>query len=262
MKIEVLAATMNQNSLEIFHKMNIQTHATIVNQVDFIGYESQIINGKEVRLLSFNEKGVGLSRNSALMRSDADICLMADDDMVYYDGYERIVREAFKNNPTADVILFDVEIEDVNGIITKKITGNERVRYHNFMKFGTVNIAFRRKEIIKNRISFSLLFGGGAKYGSGEDTLFLTDCLNKNLKIYTHNKVIAKINYRPSSWFQGYNQKFLRDKGALFGAMFPNACYLIALQFVFRKTKLLEEFRKRDAIKYLLEGIREYKTLK
>ena len=43
---------------------------------------------------------------NALMRADADICLFADDDMVYEDNYVEIIENAFRDNPYADVIVF------------------------------------------------------------------------------------------------------------------------------------------------------------
>lgn len=260
MKIEVLVSTMNQNTLEIAEKMNIQTDAIIINQTNRLSHECIVDNDRKIQMFSFNEKGIGLSRNSALMRSRADICLMADDDMIYYEGYEDIIYKAFLNNPSADIILFDVEIENSNGEIKKKVKSNGRIYYHNYMKFGTVNIAFRRERIIEKNIYFSLLFGGGAKYGSGEDTLFLTECLNKGLKVYSNDNVIAKIWYRPSSWFKGYNKKFFNDKGALFYSISPKLCYFLVIQFIFRRKEITRNIGRGKAIKYLLEGINKFKT--
>ena len=37
---------------------------------------------------------------------------------------------------------------------------------------------------IAAHITFSLLFGGGAKYSNGEDSLFLKDCLKYGLVVY------------------------------------------------------------------------------
>ena len=36
-----------------------------------------------------NERGIGLSRNTALMRATADIILFADEDVTYKDGYAK-----------------------------------------------------------------------------------------------------------------------------------------------------------------------------
>lgn len=54
-----------------------------------------------------------------------------------------------------------------------------RVRWYNYAKYGAARLAVRREALIKSDINFSLRFGGGAQYGSGEDTIFLSDCLKK-----------------------------------------------------------------------------------
>ena len=108
MKIEVLVSTMHQKNTDLINKMNLKTDAIIINQTDNTDYNEISLKEYKVRMFSFNERGVGLSRNSALMRSDADICVLADDDMVFCDDYEEAVKTAFKDNPEADLIIFNL----------------------------------------------------------------------------------------------------------------------------------------------------------
>src|SRR5690606_25492782 len=120
----------------------------IVNQCNRNEFEEFKCKGKSVRFLSLSERGVGLSRNTALMRATADICLIADDDLIYVDNYKEIVLNAFKDNPKADVIIFSVTIFDNKGQRTRKLK-NKRVGLHNFMRYGAVRVAFRRSVILK-----------------------------------------------------------------------------------------------------------------
>jgi hypothetical protein len=76
MDIEVLVSTMHRSDTDLIKKMNLQTDAIIINQTDKVDYEEISHNNKKVRFFSFNERGVGLSRNSALMRSVGDICVL------------------------------------------------------------------------------------------------------------------------------------------------------------------------------------------
>ena len=96
MTVEVLVATVNcGNPKELAKKMNIQTNAIIINQCQKFGYEEFKINKDQtVKCYSFDERGVGLSRNSALMRASGDIVLFADDDEKFVDGYEKIVLDS------------------------------------------------------------------------------------------------------------------------------------------------------------------------
>ncbi|UTT43518.1 glycosyltransferase family A protein [Exiguobacterium aurantiacum] len=249
---------MEKEDLDFFHEFNLETDAVIVNQSHFTGYEQKIVEDSCIEMYSYVEKGVGRSRNSALLRSNADICLMADDDMRYVSGYKQIILKAFENNPNADVILFNVAVEDRFGNVKLPIKSNGRVHFYNSLRYGTVNIAFKRDKIVQKQIFFSLLFGGGAKYGSGEDTLFLTECLKKGIKIYAHSEIIADIKYRHSSWFEGYTEKYFVDKGALFAAISPKMSYLIAAQFLFRKKSIVENLGRKKVWGLLCQGIKEF----
>lgn len=256
-KLEVLVATMNQdiNDLSLVKKMNIQTDSIIINQADQVAYTSD--ESKKVQMYSFAERGVGLSRNSALMRSKSDYCLMADDDMVYVDGYEDILKSAYEKYSDADFIVFNVRVH-YNDRTEERVKKNGRVRYWNSLKYGTVTFSFKRDSILKKNISFSLLFGGGAKYSSGEDTLFIWTALKKGLKVYAEKTVIADVYNYTSSWFEGYNDKFYRDKGALFKAMEPRLYPLLNLQLAIRKRKEYNASKSVfDTLKIMNEGSNE-----
>ena len=250
---------MNQKDLSILDHMNITGDVIVINQCDQYQYTERRLNNHCQRMFSFNERGVGKSRNNALMRSNADICLMADDDMVYVDNYEEIVINAFKERPEADMIMFNVPINKKDGKRIVKVKKNERIRFKNCLKYGTVNIAFKREKIVNKNVYFSLLFGGGARYSCGEDTLFITECLNKGIKIYSNTACIAEINDGESSWFQGYNEKFFYDKGTLFAAVSKNLAYILAIQFVVRKRRLFEkEIKPKTALSLMFKGIRNF----
>ena len=108
MKIQVLVAAMNQTDFSLIKKMNIKTDAIVGNQCDRNLIEKIDIGEQSVLYLNFAERGVGLNRNNALMRADGDICLFADDDMIYTDDYVEIIERAYKEIPDADVIIFNL----------------------------------------------------------------------------------------------------------------------------------------------------------
>ena len=258
--MQVLVSAMNIRDInEFIRKMNLKTDAIIINQSDNIGYKMIKKNQCKIEIFSFNERGVGLSRNSALMRAKSDIVLIADEDVTYNDGYEKIILDAFNENKKADMILFNLESRN-NDRPLYKISKKRRINRFNSMKYGAVRIALKLDKIRSANISFSLLFGGGAKYGSGEDSLFIRDCLKKGLKIYTCPKSIGKVEQGHSTWFQGYNEKFFIDKGALYYCMSPKFALLLAIQFIIRHRKTIcYDISMRDAIRYMNKGIKEMK---
>ncbi|MCA1048632.1 glycosyltransferase family 2 protein [Priestia aryabhattai] len=258
MKIEVLVSTMNQNDLSLVDRMNIKGDAIIINQSDKVEFVEVKENNRCIKIFTFNERGIGLSRNTALMRATADICLMADDDVTYLDDYENLIKRAFINNPEADMIIFNLPAvnEDRDGNSDNK--RQYRVNYTNFMRYGTIRIAFKRESILNANIYFSLLFGGGAKYGSGEDTLFIHNCLKKGLKIYACPVQIGTVKQEDSSWFRGYNEKYFYDKGVLYNTISTKMSYFLIVQFALRKYSLYKkEMGLVNAIKYMIQGKKE-----
>lgn len=234
MRIEVLIATMNQKDYSLLDKMNIQTDAIVVNQCDENRIEEFDYKGHRIKWLSLSEQGVGLSRNTALMRSTADICLFADDDVVYEDGYEQLVLAAFKEKADADIIVFNLQSQNPNRpeIIVKK---THVLRWYNCLKYGAFRIAIRRKQIVKTNVFYSLLFGGGAEYQAGEDNLFITQCLQAKLKGYSFKTQIGTVKQEESTWFRGYNERYYYDRGALFYAMYGGWAKAILCFFELRK---------------------------
>lgn len=262
MTLEVLLSTMQMQAGDhrLLDKMNIGSDALIVNQTDQLEegcrYEAYDFRGWKIRVYSFKEKGVGLSRNSALMRSRADICLFADDDVVYGEGYSDKIEAAFRDNPKADLMVFNLA-SDATERWEPLITKDSRVRFYNCMRYGCFRIAARVDRLKAKNIYFSLLFGGGTRYGSGEDTLFLVDCLRRGLRIYASPLEIGAVSHAESTWFEGYTEKFFLDKGALFYAISRPFSLFLCLQFALRRRKMFEaSMGPMAAFKLMLKGRR------
>ncbi len=233
MRIQVLVASMHQNDHSLPEKMNIQTDAIIGNQCDRNEVEDIEWNGHKIKYLSFAERGVGLNRNNALMRADADICLFADDDMVYVDGYAEKIENAFNANPHADVIVFNLIEKDSK---RKQITKTSRVGYLNYLRYGTARVAFRLDKVRAHGIYFNQCFGGGTEHAHGEDNLFLNACLNKGLKIVAIPEYIATLtDNRPSSWNRGYDERYIHDQGILYRTISRRWWRLLCLQDAIRR---------------------------
>lgn len=233
MRVQVLVAAMHQTDRSLPEKMNIRSDAIVANQCDRNEVEEYIYNGHRIRYLSFSERGVGLNRNNALMRADGDICLFADDDMRYCDDYVQTVTRAFQEIPDADVIVFNlIEKERTRKVIPKA----GRVRFWNFLRYGTARVAVRNASVRKNGIYFNQCFGGGTEHSHGEDNLFLAACLEKGLKIYAYPAYIAELTEeRVSSWNNGYDEKYLRDQGVLYRTMSRRFWKLWCLQDALRR---------------------------
>ena len=260
MKIQILLATMffyNEDE-NYLNDMNIQTDIIIGNQCDITKDETITFRQNNVKILSRNERGVGINRNLALFNSDADIVVFADNDVCYYDGYKKIIEDYYNSHPTADVVVFNFK-EYRDGAIFDINTKNKKAKLKDLTKFATFSITAKRESILKNRISFSLLFGGGAKYSCGEDSLFLRDCYKKGLNIYLCDKTLGKIVPRESTWYKGITEKYILDKGALFRAISSKNYKAYLVWHVLKHKKLYSQYGTvKDVLKLMLKGAKNY----
>ncbi len=233
MKVQVLVATTNQDDYSLIKKMNIKTNAIVANQCSENSVNEFDCDGVNIKYLNFKEKGVGLNRNNALMRADADICIIADDDLVYYDDYAEIIKQAYNDNPDADIIIFNLKNM---GTTRKVINKKTKVGYFNYLRYGTARVSFKLSIVKKHGIYFNQCFGGGTEHSHGEDNLFLNACLKKGLKIIALPIEIAELtDCRPSSWDNGYNLKYVQDQGILYRILSRRWWKMLCFQDAFRR---------------------------
>lgn len=258
MRVELLVATMNQNDASILNRMHVQSDAIVINQGHPFEWREFQWDSNHIRFLSCEELGVGLSRNTALMRAHGDICLFADDDLIYRDGYAEKICSAFKECPDADILVFN--IQSIGGKKSRyQIRKPMRIHRFNFARYGAARIAVRRSSVFQHHVAFSLLFGGGAQYSCGEDTLFLHDCLKAGLKIYAVPITLADVDDSTSSWFRGYNEKFFMDRGALYKAMYPRTAFFQSLIYLLRHKSIWKMNSSLiRALRCMKKGIKDY----
>ena len=239
MRLQVVVSTMHQTDHSLLEKMNINSDAVVINQCDRSETEEFQFRGHNIKWISMTERGVGLSRNTGILHSDADIILFADDDITYVDGYVEGVLGAFEKNADADLVCFNINL--VNS--TKNIgahrhnTECKKLSAFNSMRYGATLIAVRRKAILRERITFSLLFGGGAEFSSGEDSIFLKQCLDTGLNLYSDTFFLGDVEDSGSTWFKGINDKFFRDRGMVYRIAFPKIYPLIFFYYAYRDSK-------------------------
>ncbi|MCL2080569.1 MAG: glycosyltransferase family 2 protein [Oscillospiraceae bacterium] len=234
MILQVLVSTMNQTDYSLAQKMNIKGKCLIINQA---GADVTVPDtNPDIKLLTFNERGLSKSRNRALENARYDISLIADDDIIYNDSYEKIIIEQFKKNPSTDIITF--QLSGLNGKHKEYSKKEKKLGFITAMKVTSFEIAFRTGSIKKAGIRFNDILGAGAKYKMGEENVFLFDCLRKGLRIKYVPIEIGKVYLGDSTWFDGYNSGYFFSRGGSFAAMSKRWAILLILQFAVRKYSL------------------------
>lgn len=263
MSVQVLVASMNQNNFELPKQMNLSSDAIIGNQCDRNSIDEVDYKDHKIKYINSTERGVGLNRNNALKHASSDLCVLADDDMVFYDNYVDIVEEAFKQNLKADFLIFNIdEKQNSDRRANSKV---KSVNLFNYMNYGAARFAFKRKSVVEKAIFFNLNFGGGTSHSCGEDSLFLRDCLAKKLKIFTAPYSLAYLtDKRESTWFKGYDEKYFYDKGYFLGTAHPKIGKLFARLLVFRHKEYQSDskFSKKDIMRFIFNGIKDAKRNK
>lgn len=261
MTLQTLVSAVQQNMDIIAETMNLESDAIVINQCDKNDYSEYDYNGNKICCFSFNERGVGLSRNNALLRSSADIILFSDEDIRYSKGYAQTILNEFEKRPDADMLLFNFDVVEERR--TYNIENETRVTKLNCGRYPTYSIAVRRESVIKANITFNLLFGGGAKYSCGEDSLFIFECIKSGMKAYALPISLGSEEPRPSTWFKGYNEKFFFDRGALYVPLYGCMAKPLALRWLFAHQGLFfknnqEVVNVKQAYNLMKQGMKEY----
>lgn len=260
-EFEILCVTMGRNDFSLYKKMNIKSDVVFANQTNEYAYTEQCIEKNKLRMYSTQTKGVGVNRNIALLNATAKICLMADDDMIYRDGYENLILQEFEKHPKADVIIFNIgtTTPEYNRIPTitkkfKKLSAISRCPY------GAPRIAFRLNSVRSKNIVFSTYFGGGCLYSNGEDTVWISQMMNAGLKVYVSPIFIGDVSYSNTTWNVDKDEKEqLYTRGAMYQAGNKKFKYLFALYYVFLKKH--KGIGRIEVWKLICAGIQGYKKL-
>ena len=260
MTFEILCVTMNQKDFSKIEKMNIHSNIVFANQANEVSYNEIKHNNHYAKMITTNTIGVGKNRNLAMMYSSADICLIADDDLVYVDDLEKIILDEFFHHPKADIIIFHL---DTDGENRKQISYKNTRKHHRYenMPWGAIRICYKKSSIDKANLHFTELFGGGCKYPSGEDSIWLLDAKKAGLTFYVSNKTIGKVSFEESSWFTGYDDKYYFAKGAYYAAVHKKSIFIWYMYFLFR-TRNFGELNIKRKWKMMRLGSKAYNNYK
>jgi len=257
MKIEVLISTMNQVNYDLLESMRIDSGCVVVNQCGEDSVVEFSCRGYPVKWINSSEIGLSRSRNLAIKNSSADICVLADDDLVYVNGYSARILSEFDKMPSADVLAF--RVDGIGRIFKKYPKVTKKLNFISSMKVSSVQIAFKRNRFIDKGIFFREEFGAGSIFYAGEESVLLSDCQRIGFEMYFVPEKVADLHLGDSTWFEGFNERYFITKGANFTAMSKPLAVLLIVQFAFRKRSLYQhQATLVQALKNMLRGRKIY----
>lgn len=257
MNLQVLVSTMYQADHSLIKKMNIKTDAIVINQCNTNIVQNIDIENLHVKWIDSKDRGLSKSRNMALEHVNCDVCLLADDDLEYLLNYDETVLTQFHRYPDADIIAF--QIGGIEKTYKNYYQRSRKINIFTSMKISSVEIALRVDSIKKANIKFNEIFGAGAKYFLGEESIFLSECLKRGLIIMYVPVKIADLHLGNSTWFKGFNKEYFCSKGAALTAISKRFSIFLIIQFAIRKNVQYKNTTKlRKAISYMLDGRKQY----
>ena len=254
---EILCVTMHQKDFSKIKEMNIHSDVVFANQADCTELTEIEFEGHRGRMITTATRGVGKNRNIALLYAEGDICLLADDDVVYADDMEQRILAEFSSHPDADVIIFHLDSTDP----TRKfhsVSKTKKLHFWNRAPSSAVRIAFRLSSVKKANLWFTTLFGGGCIFPSGEDSMWLQNARRRGLRMYVSSETIGKVFYDTSSWFTGYDEKYFYGKGAYHQAVHPRTCW-IWKQYAKLRFRNFGTLSQKEKTKWFAHGTKGYK---
>lgn len=258
-KLEILLSCMFLSE-DIAKKSRISSDLLVINQCDEDGEYSYTYDGGRARVINTTQRGLTKSRNMAIRTSDADICLLCDDDECFSKEYAENILDGYKALPDADIIIFDmVNRPHAFGDNIKELS------YFDIMKVSSWQISFRRERLLESGVLFDEDMGAGTENGAEEEFKFLSDCRKKGLKIYHYPAEIASVSQEKSTWRNAYDKKFFVNRGNTTRYIMGFApAVLYAFYYCLTKGEICRETGRLKALGYTISGIAEnrFKKLK
>ncbi len=260
---EILISTMFRSDLlfleKMFPKGNFEKFSIlIVNQTDAKRQlKSPYTN---VRVINTEERGLPQSRNMAIRNAIGDICLIADDDVLYKEGFESIILQGYIQYSNAAVITF--QLEDTEGTLYRKYPNNHVHDNQSIHSVNSVVISFKRKSIIDYNILYNPHFGLGSIFESADEYVFMKDVLKAGLPSYFIPKILLIHSNHSSGRDQG-SDRLLYARGALSYKYYGALSYLWVVKYLFfivRKRYITPKYAFAKA-KIAYAGIKKYKSL-
>ena len=240
MLVEYLVSTTNRKEINFLDSLfqNIKekdSSCVCINQCINIDLPEEIETSDFVHLVSVKEKGVSKSRNLAIKNASGDICVIADDDLVYLEDCEEKIKNIYKNDKDLDVAIFQIITPE--GKPYKKYSSNSYLLRSplKIMQVSSVEITFRRESILNAQILFNENLGLGADYTKGEEAFFIKDCLQKGLKIKYFP--IPIVVHPIESSGKNFNEKNIIANGIVYKKLFPLMFLMVSFYFSIKKYK-------------------------
>lgn len=197
--------------------------------------------------------GLSKNRNNALAHATAPLLLISDDDVDYTAEGLTTVISSFQKFPDIDIFTF-------------KYTSKTHQKYYPNIQFAidkppkgyfvtSFEIALKRNSIV-GQVWFNENFGIGALFPSGEEDVFIKDCLDKGMKGLFIPITIARHDGPTTSEKNLMLASRPQTKGAVFNRLHTYSWPLRMMAHALREIPLWREGRVPFPLNYCINWIK------
>lgn len=172
----------------------------------------------DFRIIFTRTRGLSVNRNIALSKATAPLLLISDDDVDYSEEGLCSVIDAFHRYTDMDIITFRyISTSHEKSYPSSKCSLASPEKGYFVTSF---EIAFRR-DSIQRKVWFNENFGIGAQFPSGEEDLFIRDCMDAGMKGIFLPVTIARHDGMTTSKRNLMLDSRPKTKGAVFLRLYP-----------------------------------------
>lgn len=216
----------------------------------------------DFKVYATDSTGLARNRNHALTKATAPLLLLSDDDVAYTaEGLQRVI-DAFDSHPDCDLLTF--RYESASG--TKHYPGSPfplNAPPKGYFA-SSIEIAFRRREPGKT-IWFNEHFGIGADFPSGEEDIFIRDCLDAGMKGMFVPATVARHDGATTSGRNLMLSSRPLTKGAVFLRLHPRSWFARMIAHALREIPLWRQRKAPSPLSFCanwIKGVNRARRLK
>lgn len=202
------------------------------------------------KIINSKSSGLSISRNLALDEVALGYAIIADDDVKYIQGFDKIIRDAFALYKNTSAITFRIETPD-GGFFKYYSSKSFEHNIRSLLKVSSIDMVLKVVDF-KSKVRFDESFGLGAQYNTGENNIFLLDAYRKGLSMRYHPESIVIHPFENSG--RVLDNAHLLAKGAVFRRIFGLKGIIIICVFCLKKRNEMKE-NKLGFLEGVLAGI-------
>lgn len=192
-------------------------------------------NRDDVSYIPTDTNGLSISRNIALENANGEYVMIMDDDVVFsIEKILDIIKRMKRDN--ADVGTYYHRYLDGRTTLSTQVS--HKLNFFTIAKPSSIDICFNRDAILSNQIRFDEKFGLGTDNPSGEEMIFLSDCLRNGLSIQRYPvEVSSHPPITSGADFYSTNKRIIAKRN-MFVRVSPRYGLFLFILFVMKKSAI------------------------